>query len=335
MRQETFTLSQRELQRVTVINACIKGGMACARAAGLLCLSVRQVKRLKKRMREEGEAALAHADCCASTGSARRENAVLPLIASAAHVPLGSANSCNLTAAHTTGSKAVVRGSPLSVCRTTPPAKSWPLGSSPRRPLSAISACFANCCAASACPWLFMAITVASSSATTTAGRWKSNSPENVSPPSSAAPWNNSASPSSPPTARRPKAASRGSGACCKIASPANCGWLKLPTSTPPTPCCASSSPTTTAVLPGCLAKTPPPGSPAPESLERICCFIHERTVSNDNVVQWAGRRFQIPKQARRFSFAAAKVHIYQALNGRLSFYYGDTRLEHSAIPGG
>src|SRR6266481_842111 len=55
---------------------------------------------------------------------------------------------------------------------------------------------------------------------------------------------------------------SRGSGACCKIASPANCGWLKLPTSTPPTPCCASSSPTTTAVLPGCLAKTPPPGAP-------------------------------------------------------------------------
>src|SRR5260370_93058 len=74
---------------------------------------------------------------------------------------------------------------------------------------------------------------------------------------------------------------------------------------------------------------------PAPESLERICCFVHERTVSNDNVVQWAGRRFQIPQQTRRVSFAGATVHIYQALNGRLSFYYGDTRLEHSAIPGG
>src|SRR6202011_1054914 len=61
MRQETFTLSQKELQRVSVINACIKGDMACARAAGLLCLSVRQVKRLRKRMREDGEAALAHA----------------------------------------------------------------------------------------------------------------------------------------------------------------------------------------------------------------------------------------------------------------------------------
>jgi len=73
----------------------------------------------------------------------------------------------------------------------------------------------------------------------------------------------------------------------------------------------------------------------APKSLDRICCFVHERIVSNDNVVQWEGRRFQIPQQARRFSFAGAKVQICQALNGRLSFYYGDTRLEHAAIPGG
>jgi transposase len=74
---------------------------------------------------------------------------------------------------------------------------------------------------------------------------------------------------------------------------------------------------------------------PTPESLERICCLVHERIVSNDNVVQWEGRRFQIPQQARRFSFAGAKVQIYQALDGRVSFYYGDTRLEHSAVPGG
>ena len=74
---------------------------------------------------------------------------------------------------------------------------------------------------------------------------------------------------------------------------------------------------------------------PAPESLERICCFVHERTVSNDNVVQWDGRRFQIPQQARRFSFAGAKVQIYQALDGQVSFYYGETRLEHAPIQGG
>jgi hypothetical protein len=73
----------------------------------------------------------------------------------------------------------------------------------------------------------------------------------------------------------------------------------------------------------------------APESLDRICCFVHERIVSNDNVVQWEGRRFQIPQQARRFSFARAKIQIYQALDGRVSLYYGDTRLQHAAIPGG
>ena len=55
---------------------------------------------------------------------------------------------------------------------------------------------------------------------------------------------------------------------------------------------------------------------PAPKDLDRICCFIHERVVSNDNVVQWDGRRFQIPPQPKRFSFAGAKVQLYQSLEG-------------------
>jgi transposase len=46
---------------------------------------------------------------------------------------------------------------------------------------------------------------------------------------------------------------------------------------------------------------------PAPDDLRRICAFLHERIVSNDNVVQWEGRRLQIPPQNRRFSFAGAK----------------------------
>jgi len=74
---------------------------------------------------------------------------------------------------------------------------------------------------------------------------------------------------------------------------------------------------------------------PAPENLERICAFLHERVVSNDNIVQWEGRRFQIPPQNRRFSFAGAKIQLYQALDGRVSLYYGDTRLEHTNGPGG
>jgi hypothetical protein len=87
------------------------------------------------------------------------------------------------------------------------------------------------------------------------------------------------------------------------------------------------------------FARTPRDASSAwrsaPENLERICCFTHERIVSNDNVVQWDGRRLQIHPQPRRFSFAGAKVQICQALNGRVSLYYRDTRLEHSNLAGG
>ncbi len=74
---------------------------------------------------------------------------------------------------------------------------------------------------------------------------------------------------------------------------------------------------------------------PAPPDLDRICAFVHERIVSNDNVVQWQGRRFQIPPQHRRFSFAGAKIQLYQGLDGRVSLYYGDTRLTHTNTPGG
>ena len=74
---------------------------------------------------------------------------------------------------------------------------------------------------------------------------------------------------------------------------------------------------------------------PAPANLERICCFTDERIVSNDNVVQWDGQRLQIHPQPRRYSFAGAKVQIHQALDGRVSLYYRDTRLEHSNLAGG
>jgi transposase len=65
----------------------------------------------------------------------------------------------------------------------------------------------------------------------------------------------------------------------------------------------------------------------APENLDRICCFHHQRSVSNDNVVQWDGRRFQIPPQPQRFSFAGAKVQLYESLEGKVSIYYADTKL--------
>src|SRR5258707_1381329 len=203
MRQEAFTLSQKELQRVSVISTCIKGDMACARAAGLLCLSVRQIKRLKKRMREDGEAALAHAN------RGRPSHRRLPDAVGARIVQLSRTTYAGFNDHHLceklveregfTLSRETLRrllrknglGSPLWACRMTPPGKSWPHNSSLRKPRSAISACCANCCAVSAYRWLFTAITAASSSATMTTGQWKNSWPENVSPPSSAGPCNN------------------------------------------------------------------------------------------------------------------------------------------------
>ncbi len=58
---ETYTLSQKELQRAAVISSCVQGNLACARAAALLDLTPRHVKRLKSRLRKGGAATLAHA----------------------------------------------------------------------------------------------------------------------------------------------------------------------------------------------------------------------------------------------------------------------------------
>jgi hypothetical protein len=66
---------------------------------------------------------------------------------------------------------------------------------------------------------------------------------------------------------------------------------------------------------------------PAPQNLDHICCFHHERLVSNDNIVQWEGRRFQIPPQSQRFSFAGAKVQLHESLEGKVSIYYADNKL--------
>jgi hypothetical protein len=69
---------------------------------------------------------------------------------------------------------------------------------------------------------------------------------------------------------------------------------------------------------------------PAPQNLDRIFCFRHQRSVSNDNVVQWDGRRFQIPPQPQRFSFAGAKVQLYESLDGKVAIYYGENKLHYT-----
>src|SRR6202162_2500365 len=69
---------------------------------------------------------------------------------------------------------------------------------------------------------------------------------------------------------------------------------------------------------------------PAPENLDRLCCFHYERSVSHEHAVQGDGHRFQTPPQPQRFSFAGAKVQLHESLEGKVSIYYGDTRLHLS-----
>ena len=387
MRQETFALSQKELQRVAVISRCVKGELACARAAGLLCLSVRQIKRLKKRMREDGEAALAHANR-GRPSHRRLPDAVLERVLRLARGTYAGFNDHHLC-------EKLVEREGIALCRETlrrllrkqglgSPRKrrapahrqrrvrsaqlgelvqldgsphDWLEGRGPQ--LTALGmqddatgkilaaqffpseTAFGYLCllrqllrrqgvplafygdhsgifvrndehwtveeqlAGKRQPTQFgraleqLGVTFIAAHSPQAKGRverlWGVLQDRLTS------------------ELRLAKTADIDSANAVlrKFITDYNRRFARLPREA------------TTA------------WRAAPENLDRICAFVHERIVSNDNVVQWEGRRFQIPQQARRFSFAGAKVHIYQELDGRISLYYGKTRLQHSAILGG
>lgn len=387
MRQETFTLSQKELQRVSVVKACIKGDMACARAAGLLCLSVRQVKRLKKRMREDGEAALAHAN------RGRPSHRRLPDTVRRRIVQLARGTYTGFNDHHLCEKLVEREGFSLSRETLRRLLRQHGLGSPRKRRAPAHrqrrgrSARLGELVQLDGSPhdWLegrgpqltalgmqddatgkILAAQFFSSETTfgylcllkqllrrhgvplafygDHSGVFVRNDDN----------WtvDEQLAGKRQPTqfgraleqlgitfiaANSPQAKGRVE-RLWGVLQDRLTSELRLAK--------AVDIDSANAVLLKFIAdynrrfarqprENPTAWRPAPENLARICCFVHERIVSNDNVVQWEGRRFQIPQQARRFSFAGAKVQIYQALDGRLSFYYGDTRLEHSAVPGG
>src|SRR5260221_3461391 len=386
MRQETFTLSQKELQRVTVIHACIKGDMACARAAGLLCLSVRQIKRLKKRMREDGEAALAHANR-GRPSPHRLPDAVRQRIVQLSRGTYAGFNDHHLR-------EKLVEREGFSLSRQTlrrllrenrlgSPRKrrapghrqrrlrsarlgelvqldgsphDWVEGRGPRDtalgqpddPTGKIlvaqffpsETAFGYLCLLRqllrrhGVPLAFYGdhsgIFVRNDDGWTVeeqlAGKRQptqfGRALEQLGVTFIAA--------NSPQAKGRVER-------LWGVLQDRLCSELRLAG--------AHDLDSANTVLRKFItdynrrfARQPremeTAWRPTPESLERICCFVHERTVSNDNVVQWEGGRFQIPQQARRFSFAGAKVQIYQALDERVAFYYGDTRLPHTVIQG-
>jgi len=378
MRQETYTLSQKELQRVSVISACIKGDMACARAAGLLCLSVRQIKRLKKRMREDGEAALAHAN--RGRASHRRlPDAVRERIVQLSRNTYAGFNDHHLCAK-------LVEREGFSLSRETLRRLLRKNGLGSPRQRRVRSARLGELVQLDGSPhdWLegrgpqLTALGMQDDAtgkilaaqffpAETTFGYlcllrqllrrfgvplafYGDHSGIFVRNDDHWTVEEQLAGKRQPTqfgralqqlgvtfiAAHSPQAKGRVE-RLWGVLQDRLASELRLTR--------AVDLASANAVLRKFIAdynrrfarqprERETAWRAAPESLDRICCLVHEHMVSNDNVVQWEGRRFQIPQQARRFSFAGAKVQIYQAL-ARLTLYYGDARLEHSAIPGG
>src|SRR5260370_540933 len=391
MNRETFALSQKELQRVAVISRCVKGELACARAAGLLCLSVRQIKRLKKRMREDGEAALAHA----SRG--RPSHRRLPQAVRERIVQLARGTYAGTYAGfndhHLCEKLVECEGIALSRETLRRLLRQQGLGSPRKRRAPAHrqrrlrSAQLAELVQLDGSPhdWLegrgpLLTALGMQDDATgkilaaqffpseTTFGylcllqqmvcrygvplalygdhsgvfvrnddHWTVE--EQLAGKRQPTQFGRaleqlgiSFMAANSPQAKSPVER------LCAVLQDRLTTELRLAHA----PHLDSPHPVVRKFVTDYnrrFARPPRDSQPAwrtaPENLDRICCFVHERIVSNDNVVQWESRHFQIPQQARRFSFAGAKVHIYQALDGHVSLYYGQTRLQHSAISGG
>lgn len=387
MRGRTFALSQKELQRVSVIATCVKGDMACARAAELLSLSVRHIRRLKKRLREQGEAALAHAN--RGRPSPRR----LPRRIRQAVVRLARTTYAGFNDHHLCEKLCEVEG--FSLSRETlrrllrqaglgSPRKRRPPAHRQRRLRSAregeliqldgsphdwlegrgpllsalglqddatgkiLAAQFFPSETALGYLWLLRRLLrrygVPLAFYGDRSGIFVRNDDF----------WSveEQLAGKRQPTqfgraleqlgitfiaARSPQAKGRVE-RLWGVLQDRLASELRLAQ--------AYDLDSANAVLRLFVAdynrrfarpprEMPSAWRPAPEHLDRICCFVHQRVVSNDNIVQWEGQRFQIPQQGQRFSFAGAKVHLYQALDGRVSLYYGDTRLQHSLAPPG
>jgi hypothetical protein len=57
--------------------------------------------------------------------------------------------------------------------------------------------------------------------------------------------------------------------------------------------------------------------------LDRVFAVQEDRTVNNDNTVQYGRTRFQLSPSELRISFAKCRVRVYEHLNGTLSIGFG------------
>jgi hypothetical protein len=66
---------------------------------------------------------------------------------------------------------------------------------------------------------------------------------------------------------------------------------------------------------------------------EEYFCCKYSRTVGNDNVVRFGGKRLQILSSPERTSYARCKVEVHQALDGTLRIFYKGHYLETGPAP--
>lgn len=387
MRGRTFALSQKELQRVSVISACVKGDMACARAAELLSLSIRHVKRLKKRLREDGEAALAHAN------RGRPSPHRLPAQEHRSILRLARTTYAGFNDHHLCEKLCEVEGFSLSRETLRRLLRQAGLGSPRKRRAPAHrqrrlrSARIGELVQLDGSPhdWLqgrgprltalgmqddaTGKILAAQFFPSETAFGYLSLLRQLLRRHGVPLAFYGDRSgifvrndefwtlqeqlAGKRHTTQFGRALQQLGITFIAAQSPQAKGrverlWGVLQDRLTSELRLAGASDLRSANLilqpfitdynrrfARTARQTDLAWRPAPDNLDRICCFVHERVVGNDNVVQWEGLRFQIPQQARRFSFAGAKVQLYQALDGRVSLYYGDTRLQHTLAPPG
>ena len=68
--------------------------------------------------------------------------------------------------------------------------------------------------------------------------------------------------------------------------------------------------------------------------LDRVFALQHERTVANDNTVQYGRVTFQVAPSALRCSFAQCRVRVYEHLEGTVSIGYGPHTLGRYDLQG-
>ena len=165
-------------------------------------------------------------------------------------------------------------------------------------------------------------------------GPSRRNSKATSTPPTSARSSETSPSASGPPAPRRPRGASNGSGAPCKIASSSSSACAGSRPARRPTP----SSPSSCADYNRRFAHPPTDAHaawrPRPRDFADQLSCRYTRVVAPDNTVRLGTRWVQIPPGPYGRSYAGRRVDLRECVDGRLLVVRAGRRLVSQPTPG-